>query len=591
MAPDEAAAVVQRGDVSEEWVERVQAFMVEHGSASGGGSERGNGTDGPKFSHAWVVGGKKTTTGSAVLVSDPQTPVGNPSLFYEFHLRGKTIDARGIGVAGSPVILIGFNRHVAWGMTALGADQADLFRLETDDDHPDQYRFDGQWRKMEVLDEIIKVKGGRPIEHRVRLTHLGPVVTRFAFARPGEGEVAVKRVPMCETDRETIQGAVAMMRAGDVDAFSVGLAGWRFPSANVVYGDDQGNVGYHVVAAIPIRATDALEHGGAAHDGTGAKYDWQGMVPHALLPQVVNPARGYIYSANHRPIGSFYPIPLGTSTGSLGHTLRSWRLDERLAAKERFTPADVLDVHYDDVNPARRAIVAVGFHLRDVLKRELSPEASRALGQLEPWREAGSRSDLAVPGAALAGEINTMFRIMQTELTLTHGGGLTGLSRFGQAVEKRLRDDPRAEIKPLEQEYVDRSLAGAWRQAVNKYGPDPERWSERARGQVRQRRLGFYHSLDGFGSLDARHDVSVPALACVDGNTIRSQAAQAYTQYVPLHDVDQARSILPIGQSERIGDPSRQATRDLWAAGELHPAPLSRKAVETIARSRKQLLP
>jgi acyl-homoserine lactone acylase PvdQ len=43
------------------------------------------------------------------------------------HIRGKTFNARGMGVAGSPVILIGFTDRVAWGMTALGADQADLF--------------------------------------------------------------------------------------------------------------------------------------------------------------------------------------------------------------------------------------------------------------------------------------------------------------------------------------------------------------------------------------------------------------------------------------------------------------------------------
>jgi len=31
--------------------------------------------------------------------------------------------------------LIGFNRGIAWGLTALGADQADLFRLETSPEH------------------------------------------------------------------------------------------------------------------------------------------------------------------------------------------------------------------------------------------------------------------------------------------------------------------------------------------------------------------------------------------------------------------------------------------------------------------------
>src|SRR5262245_22080194 len=61
-----------------------------------------------QFSHAWVVGGKKTTTGSAVLVSDPRTLVRNPSLWYEFHVCGTNFNARGVGIPGSPGLLIGW---------------------------------------------------------------------------------------------------------------------------------------------------------------------------------------------------------------------------------------------------------------------------------------------------------------------------------------------------------------------------------------------------------------------------------------------------------------------------------------------------
>ncbi len=208
LPPDDGPAVVRRADLAGPWIDRVQSYAREHGLGGGG-----DGVEGPKFSHAWVVGGRRTTTGSAVLVSDPQTPVRNPSLFYEFHLQGKTFNVRGIGVPGSPIVLVGFSERVAWGATALGADQADLFRLATDPARPDAYRFDGQWRPMTVHREAIKVKGRDPIDYRVRETHLGPVATEFCFAQAGDGEVALKRIPNCETDRETVQGAIAMMRA------------------------------------------------------------------------------------------------------------------------------------------------------------------------------------------------------------------------------------------------------------------------------------------------------------------------------------------------------------------------------------------
>ncbi|MHB8897199.1 MAG: penicillin acylase family protein, partial [Thermoguttaceae bacterium] len=102
LGPDDAAAVVGREDVADAWIQKTHAYLREHGyaNAEGGGAGQG-GAEGPKFSHAWVADGKTTGTGSATLVSKPQTPVTNPPLFYEFHICGKTFDVRGCGVPGS----------------------------------------------------------------------------------------------------------------------------------------------------------------------------------------------------------------------------------------------------------------------------------------------------------------------------------------------------------------------------------------------------------------------------------------------------------------------------------------------------------
>jgi len=97
--------------------------------------------------------------------------------------------------------------------------------------------------------------------------------------------------------------------------------------------------------------------------------------------------------------------------------------------------------------------------------------------------------------------------------------------------------------------------------------------------------------LDCFGSLDEQNDVRMPLLKTIDGSTVLSQKAQAYTQFVPLHDVDSALSILPIGSSENPKSPFRFSTHGDWARGRLHPAPLSREAVERIAVRRATLGP
>jgi len=243
----------------------------------------------------------------------------------------------------------------------------------------------------------------------------------------------------------------------------------------------------------------------------------------------------------------------------------------------------VLDIHFDSVNPARREIVRFAFHLRDVLKHKLSPDAARALKHLEGWYKAGARSDLTVPGAETAASLNTFFRFIATPLAGRYGGGESGLARFLMHVGRRITKDPKAKLDKTETEFIDRSLAAAWQASQRRYRGEAARWGELARREVLRRRMGWFESLDGFGPVDRAGGLTCPALTCVDGGTIRSQAAQSYTQYVPLGDVDAAMSILPPGHSDRADDPLRTSTMTLWEKDKLHPAPLSRKAIEAIA--------
>ena len=570
---DDSAAVIQQADVDAGWIRALNEFVGRVEPKR----RREVADDRPRFSHAWVVGGSRTSTGSAVLVSDPQTQVRNPSLFYEFHVRGRTFNARGIGVAGSPGLLIGFNENLAWGATALGADQADLFVLST---NADRYLFDGEWRAMRIRKETVRVRGEEDREVIIRETHLGPVVTALAAdVHPGE-EVALKRVPLCDTETETIQSALAMMRARNAAEFDVALEKWRFPSINVVFGDRAGRIGFRTAAAFPYRSLQAPDGGNAAHDGSSSRFDWIGMVPPSLAPHVMDPVRGFLASANHRAIASFYPIPLFAGTGSGGDTVRSWRLRELLESRTVMTPEDVLAVHHDTVNAARREIVRWGRLLRSRSTPGLPEEVLQALDHLEVWHTSGGRSVRTVPGTELAELIPLNFRATNTDLALTYGGGEAGLCFFLKSLDQRLAADPGAQLSAPEAKFIQDALASAWRSARQNYGADPARWQAAAAQALRARKMGYFESLDGFPSLDPVQDLNFPDLDCVDGGTIKSQVSQSYTQWVPLHDVDSARTLLPVGLSEHPDNPSRLSCYQAWQKGELHPAPLTRSSVE-----------
>jgi penicillin amidase len=428
---------------------------------------------------------------------------------------------------------------------------------------------------------------------KVRQTIIGPVVSQFVWQNPAGQEVALCRVPLAETDRDTIEGAVGMMRARSCNEFADALPGWRFPTANCVFGDDQGNIGYWSLGALPVRSTLTGSDGSHAQDGSTRKGMWRGMIPYDILPHCINPQRGYLVTANHRTIQSFYHVPFGNMTGSSGDTDRGLRIKERIAQHldqgKDFTPQDVLDIHYDSVNVWKREIVRLGYKILDTDGEGLSANSKRALGHLQRWYKNGASTDLSVPGTELVNEMSVIFRGGVFGLVSQYGGGVSGLARFAKTVRARDAADPNGAVPDDERAFVDQVLDQAWRRTESKYGPDTTQWHAFAREALCHQTLGYMEGLDGFPSLDPQYDVRMPLLTTIDGATVLSQRAQSYTQFVPTHDPDQALTILPIGSSEDPRSVYRFSTFGDWSQGRLHPAPLSRGAVDKLAVSQENL--
>jgi penicillin amidase len=317
------------------------------------------------------------------------------------------------------------------------------------------------------------------------------------------------------------------------------------------------------------------------------------MIPYEYLPHCLNPERGYLVTANHRTIQSFYRVPFGNMTGSSGDTDRGLRIKQRIAehleTEDQLTPDDVLAIQYDTVNVWKREIVRLGCKILQTDPDRLSPAARRAARHLQNWYDDRARSDLSVPGTELVNEMNVIFRGGVSELVRRYGGGVSGLAAFAKSVRQRDAADDTAPVPDEECEFVDQALAQAWKRAEAKYGPDPGSWHGLARELHCRQTLGYMESLDGFPALDSRFDVPLPLLRTVDGGTILSQRAQAYTQFVRLDDPDRSLTLLPIGNSDNPRSPYRTSTYSDWSQGRLHPGPLSRQAVVELAVSQQTL--
>ncbi|HEX7024271.1 MAG TPA: penicillin acylase family protein, partial [Gemmatimonadales bacterium] len=136
-APDTVALVAAREHAALDLALGLQPARPGSGDAIG--------------SNNWAVAPGRTAAGFALLAGDPHLELSLPSIWYEIHLHVEGgPDVAGVTFAGSPGVIIGFNRNVAWSFTNTGADVRDHFAETVDDDaHPSKYRVDGNWKPVE----------------------------------------------------------------------------------------------------------------------------------------------------------------------------------------------------------------------------------------------------------------------------------------------------------------------------------------------------------------------------------------------------------------------------------------------------------
>ena len=572
---DESGAIVQETVMDSSLIAEIETYMRNHGFNDTGTPQILTQEEMPKASHNWVIGGNRTTTGTAILHSDPQITIFTPSLWYEFHISGGEFDARGIGLAGAPAMLIGWNRNIAWGATAAKADVEDQYRLEINPQNPNEYWYNGTYRPMEIREEKINLSNGTRIILTCRKTLLGPVVTPLN-PNGGLDEFAMQHAEVYKNNSCSLTSLMLLMKANSYENFTAAIANYMSPSVHMIYGDKYGNIAYQLLAGIPLRSSEFPFFGAVAQPGNSSVYLWQEIIPKKYLPNALNPPSGAISTANNLAVGTWYPIPTNFGTGD---TIRSWRLRERLSMQDVFTPEDVLAIHQDTINPAVREIVRLARYIKTNTSLALTTQAQRALDALQDWTGQFNSSQSAYP---LVSNFNLMFRASNTPLAAIYGGGEGGLCSFAKKIKQDL--DTNLQYVPTEDEknYVDVLLKNAWTKTTTELGSDQSKWLQNYDHSIY---IKYENNLENFGSLDPNDDIVSPPLMCKHTATILSQHGNSYSQNVRFDNIDFSLSILPPGISENPISPLFINQIPIWAEGKLHAAPLTRQIVQENAVS------
>jgi len=322
-------------------------------------------------SNNWAVAGARSRGGGALLANDMHLGLNVPNIWYRARLvvEAEGLDVAGVSLPGVPLIVAGSNRHVAWGYTNSYGDFQDVIRLEPGPDANSYLTPDGP-RRFELANETLSVAGGEPETLVIRKTIWGPVIHYEEDVEGREIAVAWTAHRPGATDMELLR----LERAGDLDSAAAIIGGAGMPAQNVMIADDHGRIGWVLSGRLPRReGIDPSRPSGWHLEGSG----WDGWLPRAESPRLLDPPGGLAWSANARVVGEAALAVIGD--GDYAAAARARQIRDRLGVLEAATPADMLAIQLDD----RADYVA---HWQPILLRALERAGEKeAAGLVAGW--------------------------------------------------------------------------------------------------------------------------------------------------------------------------------------------------------------
>jgi penicillin amidase len=486
-------------------------------------------------SNNWVVSGRLSTTGGAILANDPHRRIEMPALRYFVHLNAPGWNVIGASEPPFAGVNAGHNETMAWGFTFAGTDMVDTYVEELHPTDDNLVRWQDGWEPLRTITEEIRVKGeAAPRRVELKFSRHGPVFyidteNRRAYAA---------RSAVQEPGTAAYMGSFKLAQATSCADFFDRAMYWMVPTHNLICGDRDGNIALQVSGLTPDRNG---WNGRLPVPGTG-RYEWVGF--RSDLPREFNPARGYIATANDnthpadyagRPV--FYHSTAGVATS------RITRLHQILGSGRTFSLEDHKLIQHDaySLQAAADHPLFQGWTSEDT-------EVERARALVAGWDAILTVQSL--PGAIYA--------------------------QWTDEVESAARNAslPTAERRAA----VEEGLETAIEALTENLGADWSQW-----------RYGRLNTSELEHSLVPAFDI--PAVERPGALGTVNAAGANFRRIVDLANIDNSVWSNAPGQSGQPGSPFYDNMREHLANGQYFQLALSRPAVEAVARYRLTLRP
>ena len=251
-----------------------------------------------------LIGPGRSARKVPIAVIDPHLSWYGEFRFYQIRIYAGDFNVSGVAVLGTPLPSLGHSRYCSIAMTTGGPDTSDVFVEDMNPDNPRQYRYDNQWRDLQVRKVKIGVKKGDQVEWKeqeVEYSHHGPIVAHKKEKAYAMAISYAKEVGLTDQIYET-------MTARNLGEMKQALGHLQLMGQNVMVSTVQGDIYYVRNGRVPIRAP-GIDPSRPIR-GCYSTNEWRGIHPLSDLVQIENPPQGYMHNCNVTPFGMMKDSPL-----------------------------------------------------------------------------------------------------------------------------------------------------------------------------------------------------------------------------------------------------------------------------------------
>ncbi|MBK9107316.1 MAG: penicillin acylase family protein [Saprospiraceae bacterium] len=326
-------------------------------------------------SNNWAVGSAMSASGNPILCNDPHLHLTLPAIWYEQHIVTPEYNVYGVTFPGIAGVVIGFNKHIAWGVTNAGWDVLDWYKIMWKDSSMSAYHFDGEWIQTNVRLDTIKIKGDRIVIDTVRLTNWGPVI--YTDPTHKKYSLAMHWILHDPYEQQEFRTFMSLNRAKNYADYRKACTYFPYPAQNIVFASNTGDVAITVAGNMPVKP-DQL--GRFVLDGSKGKNKWNGFLDPIFNPSVKNPERGFVSSANQRTTDLSFPVYYNDGD------FRSFRgslINRILSGKHDWTVETMKELQYNSYSLKAESSLPTMISLLDTSK--LNASSKEIFHQLLDW--------------------------------------------------------------------------------------------------------------------------------------------------------------------------------------------------------------